>query len=65
MCLGEIILNSNNKTFFLLYHYFYLFCNKVFFYSDYIITHLLTISALTDIRSLHCTFFFQNFSFGD
>jgi len=28
-------------------------CNKVFFYSGYVITHPLMISALTDICSLH------------
>jgi len=53
--LGKVIWNCNDKSFFLLYLDLCLLCEVVIFGSGYIITHLLMIFALTDIRSLHCT----------
>jgi len=51
---GKVILNCNDKLLFLLYLHHY--CVISFFHSSCDVnTHPLTISAPTDIHSLHCT----------
>ena len=54
LCIWEkVILNCNEKLYFLLCLYFYLLRHGIFFHSGYVIIYLLTISALTDICFLH------------
>jgi len=53
-CLGEGYLYSHRENILALHIYLDSLYVR-FFHNSYVITHLLMISALTDIHSLHCT----------